>query len=179
AQLLTHMGKPLLGAARVPVGRKEIRSLGETGQQRPLFKREVLCVLAEIAACGKLDAPRAAAEKNRVEVKLENLRLAQRALHARGKDHFADLALIRKILSHQQVLDDLLGDGRAALWPAGLREIADERANEATLINALMLVETLVLGSEEGLLHGLRNIGERHPDATLVFLEHFGKALAV
>ncbi len=174
-----HIGQPLLGTPRVPVGRKEIRSLGETSQQRPLFQREVLRALAEIAARGKLDAPRAAAEKNRVKVKFENLGLAERVLHAGGEDHFADLALIRKILSHQQVLDDLLGDGRAALRPAGLGEITDEGANEAALVNAFMLVETLVLGGKEGLLHGLRNIGKRHPDAALVFLEYLGKRLAV
>ncbi len=57
-------------------------------------------------------------------------------------------------------------------------KIADEGANDAALVNALVLVEALVLGGEEGLLHRLRNIGERHPHAALVLLEDLGKALA-
>ena len=99
----------------------------------------VLGRLAEIAARRHVDAPRAAAEIDRVEIELENLRLAQRLLDARGHDHLADLALVGDVFADQQVLRHLLGDGRAALRPAGLRKVADEGADQAALVDALVL----------------------------------------
>ena len=60
-----------------------------------------------------------------------------------------------------------------------LRQVADEGADQAALVDALVLVEALVLGRDEGLLHVLRDVGERHPDAALVLLEHLGEALAL
>ena len=60
-----------------------------------------------------------------------------------------------------------------------LGEIGDEGANQPALVDALVLVEALVLGRDERLLHVLGNVGERHPDAALVLLEHLGEALAL
>ena len=98
---------------------------------------------------------------------------------ARRDDHLADLALIAELLAHQEVLGDLLGDGRAALRAAGPGEVADESADEAVLVDALVLVEALVLGRHEGIAYLLRDCGERHPDAALVVLEYFGERLAL
>ena len=178
-QAAQDIGEPLLRAAGMAVGRKIVRSLGQPGKQRAFFERELLGRLAEIAARRKLDAPGAAAEIDRVEIELENLRLAQRALHPRSHHHLADLALIGEVFPHQQVLHDLLGDGRAALRAAGLGKIADEGADQAALVDALVVVEALVLRRHECLLHVLGNVGEHHPDPALVLLEHLGKALAL
>ena len=38
-----------------------------------------------------------------------------------------------------------------------------------------MFEEALVLGGDEGLLHGVRNIGERHPVPAAVRLEQLGE----
>ena len=43
----------------------------------------------------------------------------------------------------------------------------------------LCWIEALVLGGDEGIAHLLRNVGERHPDAALVLLEHLGERLAL
>ena len=43
----------------------------------------------------------------------------------------------------------------------------------------LCSVEALVLGRQERLLHVLRNVGERHPYAPLVLLEHLREAFAL
>src|SRR4029434_9598012 len=120
--------------------------------------------LTEIAARGEFNAPRAAAEIDGIEIKLENFRLAQRALEARGHDHLANLALIGEVFAHQQVLDDLLSNCGAALRASGRGEIADEGANQAALVDSFVLIEALVLGRQKGLLHVLRNVGERPPD---------------
>ena len=146
-----HVGEPLLRAPRMPVGAVIVRPLGQAGEQRALLERELLRRLAEIAARRQLDAPGAAAEIDGVEIKLEDLVLAQRRLDPRRHDHLADLALVGQVVAHQQVLHHLLGDGRAALRAPGLREVADEGADQAALVDALVLVEALVLGGDERL----------------------------
>jgi hypothetical protein len=135
--------------------------------------------LAEIAAGGHFDAPGAAAEIDGVEVELEDRILAQRGLEARRHDHFADLAFVTHFVAHQQVLDDLLRDGRATLQPARLGEVADERADQAVFVDALVLIEALVLGSDECAAHVLRDFGEPHPYTALVLFEHLGEGLAL
>ena len=176
-----HVGQALLGAVGMAVGIEIVRALEQACQHGAFGEREVLGRFAEIAARGHLHAPRAAPEVSGIEVELENLRLAQRVLEPRGDDHLADLALIGDVLADQEILHDLLRDGRAALRPARLGEIADEGADDAALVDAVMLEETPVLGGDESLLHEIGNGGERHPDAAVARLEHVGKisALAV
>src|SRR6202043_1748676 len=109
--------------------------------------------VAEFAARGELDPPGAAAEIDGIEIKLENLRLAERTLDPRRHDHLADLALVGQVFAHQQVLDDLLSDGRAALRAPRRGEIADEGADQAALVDPLVLIEAFVFGGEKSLLH--------------------------
>src|SRR5262245_46550300 len=163
----------------MPVGTEIIRTLGQAAKKRAFLDRELLRRLAEIAARGELDAPGAAAEIDGIEIELDNLRLAERLLDPRRHDHLADLALVGQVFAHQQVLDDLLGDGRAALRAPGGGEIADEGADQAALVDPLMLIETFVLGREKGLLHVLRDVGEWRPHPPLVLLEHLRKAFAL
>ena len=59
------------------------------------------------------------------------------------------------------------------------RQIADEGANDAALVNAVVLIETPVLGRDERLLHVVGNVGERHPDPAVAGLEHVGKLVAL
>src|SRR5262249_1369945 len=144
-----HISQPFLCTPGMPVGIEVIRPLGQSGKKRALLQRELLCRLAEIAARSELDAPGSAAEIDRIKIKLEDLRLAQRLLNPRRDDHLADLALVGQVLTHQQVLDDLLSDGRAALRASGGGEVTDEGANQAALVDTLVLVETFVLGREK------------------------------
>src|SRR5262249_54206918 len=82
-------------------------------------------------------------------VNFENLFLTQRTLKSRCHYHFADLALVGHLATDQQILDDLLGDGRATLWPPVLAKIADEGADDAMLIDAMVLKEAPILGGDE------------------------------
>ena len=158
-----NISEPFLRASGMPVGIEIVRPLGQAGQQRALLQGQILRLLAEIAAGRELDPPGAAAEIDRIEVELEDLRLAQRVLDPRGHDHLADLAVIGEVLADQEVLHDLLGDGRAALRAPGLREVADEGADQAALVDAFVPIEALVLGREERLLDVFRDVGERNP----------------
>ena len=100
-------------------------------------------------------------------------------LDPRGHDHLADLAIVGEVLAHQEVLHDLLGDGRAALRAPGLREVADESPDQAALVDALVPIKALVLGREKRLLDVLRDVGEGNPFAPLVLLEHLREAFAL
>jgi hypothetical protein len=85
----------------MPVGVEIVRSLGQAGEQRALLQGQLLGRLAEIAARAELDAPRAAAEIDRIEIELEDFRLGQRVLDPRRHDHLADLALVGEVLAYQ------------------------------------------------------------------------------
>src|SRR5262245_44039946 len=154
----------------MPIWAEIIRTLGQARKQRAFLDGELLRRLAEIAARRHLDAPGATAEIDGIEIELENLRLAERLLDPRGHDHLADLALVGQVFAHQQVLDDLLGDGGAALRAPGGGEIADEGADQATLVDSLVLIEAFVLGRKKSLLHVLRDVGEWNPHPPLVLL---------
>ena len=160
-----HIGEPLLRALTLPVRVVVARALGEAGEERAFGQGEILGALAEVAARRQLDAPRRAAEEDGVEVDLQDLVLAQRFLDPRGDDHLADFPLVADLVADQQVLRHLLRDGGAALAAVRVGNVADEGADHAALVDALVLVEALVLGGDEGLLHVLRNVGERHPAA--------------
>jgi hypothetical protein len=110
-QAAENISEAFLRTPRMPVRIEIVRPLGQPGKQRTFREREFVRRLAEIAARRHLDAPGAAAQINRIEIELENLRLAQCMLDPRGKDHLADLALIGEVIAHQQVLDDLLRNG--------------------------------------------------------------------
>ena len=71
-------------------------------------------ILVEIGAARRLDAEAAAAERNFVEIKLENLFLGQRILDAHREYRLAHLAAIAELVGEQQILRDLLGDRRGA-----------------------------------------------------------------
>ena len=145
----------------------------------PFLQRQGFGGFAEIALRRHLDAPRGAAEIDGVEIDLEDFRLGERPLQARGDDHLAHLALVGHVVADEQVLGHLLGDGGAALRPSGLGEVADEGADDAALVDAFVLMEALVLGGDESLLHMLGDVGERHPDAAVVGFVDFAEALAV
>src|SRR6266700_1616264 len=159
----------------MPVGTEIVGPFHEPSEQRALLELEIIGRFSKIAARPQLDAPRAAAEIDGIEIELEDFRLAERALDPRRHDHLADLALVGEVIAHQQVLHDLLGDGRAALRPPGLGEAIDEGADQAALVDPVVLVEAFVLGREEGFLHVLGDIGERNPHSALVLLEDFGE----
>ena len=93
------------------VGIEVVGPLGHARKKRAFLERELLRGFTKIAAGSELDAPGAATKIDGIEIELENLRLAERTLDPRRHYHLADLALVGKVFAHQQVLDDLLGDG--------------------------------------------------------------------
>ena len=173
-----HVSHARVGARGVAIGIEGVGSLGEPGEQRALDRGQRLRRFPEIAVRRHLDAPRPATEIDRVEIELENFRLGQGALHARGDDHLAQFSFVGDVVPHKQVLGDLLRNGRAALRPARLRQIADERAHQPALVDACVLMEALVFGGDEGVAYHVRDVGKRHRDTAVVRCVNLCKALA-
>ncbi len=124
------------------------RPLGQDGEIRHLVQLQVAHILIEIGARRRLHAIGVPAEEYLIEIEFEDLLLGQYAFHAIGEDHLLHLARGRIFIADQQVLGDLLGDGRSALGAlagADLRHIVEHRAEKAGDIHAMMIEESLVL----------------------------------
>ena len=95
--------------------------VGQADEQRGLGECEVAGVLGEVGLGGGLDAVRAVAVVDAVEVHHQDLVLGVDLLHLQGDEGLADLALdglVELLLRQDGVAHELLGDGRGALGAA-------------------------------------------------------------
>jgi hypothetical protein len=114
---------------------------------------------------GRLDAVGAVAEVRDVEVPLEDLLLGVVLLVRDGELELPDLAGDRLLrgrphlllgggLLHEGELDELLGDGRAALrLPVLGGRVVQERTQRALEVECAVLVEAAVLDGQQGVVH--------------------------
>ena len=126
--------------------------VGQADEQRGLGEREVAGVLGEVGLGGGLDAVRAVAVVDAVEVHHQDLVLGVDLLHLQGDEGLADLALdglVELLLREDGVAHELLGDGRGALGAA--RELRQHGAADADDVDARVLVEALVLDVDRAL----------------------------
>ena len=79
-----------------------------------------------------------------------------------GKEGFLDLALDGALVGEEQVLGQLLGDGRAALHDGIGAHVFRHGARQAEEIDAEMVEEAAVLGGEHGLDDVVRHLVDRH-----------------
>src|SRR5581483_11099041 len=72
-----------------------------------------------------------------------------------------DLALDRALLRQEQVLRELLRDGRPALTQAPVQDVGDESADDTERVDAVMFIEAAVFDGDEGLRHIWRHVLQR------------------
>ncbi len=151
-----------LAVGRVVAG----RVVQDAGQDGALLEGQVLGLDVEVRLRGGLDAVRAAAEVDRVEVALEDLLLGLLALQLQRQDRLLDLAGQAAVLGEVEDLDVLLGDRRGTLRrvPAG---VAEGRPDDALRVDAPVGPERLVLSRDDGVLDVLRHLLERDGLAVL------------
>ena len=166
--IVAPLGHPFLGADGVIAARR----LRHGGQHRGLVRFQFRQRLVEIGLRRRRHAKAVLAQKDLVQVKFQNLVLAQRAFQPRGQDHLFHLALDAAVAGQQEVLHHLLGDGRGAAHagPARSHRLVC-RADDAAHVIAGMAEEVLVLGADEGLLDLVGDFLDRHEDAA--FLREF------
>ena len=128
------------------------RRFGQRRQIRGFRDREFVDRLVEIDQRRRRDAVGAEAEIDFIEIEFEDTVLRIGALDAHRQQGFLDLAGEGDLVGQQEVLCDLLGDGRRTLRPAVgavVLRIQHGRARHAGEVDAAMLVEVLVFGREE------------------------------
>ena len=141
----------LLVHGRIPVG----GGGDDAGQHGGLVQRQILGVLIEVRLGRRLDAVRSTAQVDGVHVVAQHLVLVLRLRDLQREDGFPDLALVAGGFAQIIPFGVLLGDGGAALARA-LGQIVDQRAGDASQVDAIVLVERTVLGRDDGVAHVLR-----------------------
>ena len=129
-----------------------VRALRQRREIGRLRQRELVHRLVEIEQRGGRDAVGADAEIDFVEIELEDPLLRERALDLHREQRFLDLAGQRQFVGQQEVLRDLLGDRRRALRTAAgavVLDVGKAGARDAREVDAVVLVEALVLGRDE------------------------------
>ena len=154
----------------------------ERRDERGFLDGQFFQVLAEIGQTRRRHAIGAPAEKNLVEIKLEDAILGEILLDPVGEDRLLDLALIGALARQKEVLHHLLGDARGAAKPNVLalklaqRELRD-RLGDGEGVDAGMGVEVLVFGADDRVLHQIRNFFNRGEQAALARI--FGDDIAI
>ena len=153
--------------------------LHQSGERGRLEQGEVLGVLGEEVACGRLDAEGAVTEVGDVEVALEDPVLAVLLLEGDGITQLADLAgvgllgrggplLVGLGLVEERLLHHLLGDRGATLDRPAVGLVGHEGAQRALQVEGAVLVEAVVLDSDDRLHHRPRDGAQRDVDPVLV-----------
>ena len=168
--LVDHPVAPLDGAVLLAERIVVVRRLRQGREIGGLRDRQLVHRLVEVEQRGRGDPVGAQAQINLVQVELEDLLLGVGALDLERQQRLLDLALERDLVGQQEVLGDLLGDGGGALRAAARAialHIEQAGADDAAEVEAVVLVEVLVFGGEEGVDHHLRHGLDRNVEAAL------------
>ena len=154
--LLEHLAQddllPLLvfaGVLGADIGVVPGRVVRDADERRALGQTQILDVLAEIDARGRLHALAVFAERNDIEIPLHDVLFGVRFFKLQRAVDLNQLAADRDLPLAGQVLDELLGDGGAA-GLALAEEHLEAGAQRCDPVDALMLFKALVLDGDAG-----------------------------
>ncbi len=148
------------------------RARRDAREERRLGERQLGGALAVEVGAGSLEDPvRAVAEVDRVQVRGQDPVLRPALGQLPGQGGLAHLAADRLLVAAVGVLDVLLRDRGAALDDALAADVLPERAHDAAHVDAVVLVEALVLDRDDRLLHDRRDVLGCDEDAALVATE--------
>ena len=126
--------------------RRHRREDGVAREEEPLHRR--------------FDAVRALPEVHGVEVLLEDLLLRVLLVQTHRQDDFLDLAVDVALGGEDPVLDELLGDRRAALLDRSRREVLECGTKDTVEVDAVVGPERLVLDRDHRVLDDLGHVLE-------------------
>ncbi|MPM98587.1 hypothetical protein SDC9_145775 [bioreactor metagenome] len=98
------------------------------------------------------------AKENLVDVKLENLVLAEIALDLQREQDLVKFAVVRFLAGQEEVACDLHRDRRCTLSAPAGAEVGQRSTCDAKQIDSRVFVKTLVFGSQDGLLQLYWNV---------------------
>lgn len=150
------------------------RCLVEASEQCGFGQIDVSNRLAEIELRCRLDAKRTAAHVGTIKIELENFALGEAAFEQDGKECFLDLSGHRAFGRQEEVLCELLGQGRAALYDFVGAQVFHERAQRAENVDAEVFEKAAVLGGKSRLDDIVGDLFQRDgivvEDAALAYL---------
>src|SRR5438034_3563633 len=164
-----HRVAPPDGALGVGARIVDRRRLGKRRQRGRFRDVQLRRVFAEVDLRGGLHTVGAGAEVDLVQVQLQDRVFGEVALDLDGDARFLQLTrelLLAADLVREDVAGELHADRREALRIAEREQVRLKGAEHPQIIYAVVRVETLVLGGEERLPHGDRNLGKRQDRAT-------------
>ncbi len=163
-----HVQLPLLGALGIDHRIEAGRGLGQAGQHRRLGHVDILQRLAEVNLRRLGEAVSALSQVDLVDVQLQNLVLGQARLDLEGEQRFVQLARKRFFLGQEKIPCHLHGNGRRSLTPAAGGQIGVGGADDALIVHAGVLIEALVFGRKDGLLHDIGDVADGDDGAALL-----------
>ena len=120
----------------IALGVEHGRRLHGAGEDRRLAEREISCGVAEIGLRRRLDTGGAVAEEHAVEIELEDLVLGVIVLEPDGEQRLLNLAAEGLVGAEEEVLGELLGEGRGAAGDVVRLEAFDRDGAQAHQVNA-------------------------------------------
>ena len=160
----------LVGHAHVGVGAVDGGVVGDGDDAGALGQGQLRQILAEVVLRSRGHAAAGVAQIDVIEVPLQDLLLGVVLLKIQGGEDLLDLPLHRHVVVAGEVLDELLGDGGAAL-----NVLAGEHENHAVEgaapVDAVVLPEGSILDGHRGVDHVLRDVLIVHQDAVLIAVE--------
>lgn len=162
-----HEAEQEFGAAfevgRAAVVVVEARLGNHRGQLRGLFRGKSRGGGPKIVLSSGFCAVHSISPLDDVQIDLENAALGQQAFHHHGDERLLGLAPIGALPGEEEVLGQLLADGRAAAQPVGLGEVALVGVFDRLPIETVVVEEPLVFGSDHGAFEVDGNVSIRDP----------------
>ena len=158
-----------------------VRTFGQRRQIGDFFNVQLIERLAEVIQRGGGHAVRTVAQINFIQIKLKDMVFAERVLNAGGKNRFLNLAGIGKLGRKQHVFGHLLGNGRSAGGTpaaADVFDVAEQRADNADIVNAAVRIEIFVFGGDESVFNLFGNFVDRNEKTFLGSIFHQQPAVA-
>ena len=149
--------------------------LGQSGEHRRLGDVEIARRFSEVPLRRRLDAVRAVAERDLIEVQLEDLVLRVLRLDGARDLRFLELAGQSREAAAVATVDrlgedlsrELHRDGREALGESAMPDVGEDRAGDALPVDARVLIEPLVLRHHERVPDERRDLVDLQQRASL------------
>ena len=142
---------------------------GDARQGGALPQGQLVQVLVKVVLGRGLDAIVGLAQRNGVQIPLQNLLLGGGLFQLDGHVGLLDLALVGLLGGEQAGLDQLLGDGGAALHGL-VAQVGHKGADDTLDVDAVVRKEARVLHADKGHVQLLGNLLEAGPDAVFTAL---------
>ncbi len=137
--------------------------VGDANQGGTLRQVQLGNILAKVGLGRRAHAVTALAQIDDVQIIFQNLALGVALLKLQRLEDLDDLALDGHLVILRHVLDQLLGDGGAAVGAAACEQ-AQNRPCGPLPVHALVGVKALVLNGDGGVQQIFRNVAVIHPN---------------